>query len=92
MFIEEDDNSLFNDEVFDAPAYNGGDKLTDRHNNGGNVGFADGHVDWYSDVLFNNAPTAATGSGYTDNWAALQYPITRDFFPDGGEFATPPAP
>jgi prepilin-type processing-associated H-X9-DG protein/prepilin-type N-terminal cleavage/methylation domain-containing protein len=89
VFIEEDNNSPFNDEVFDAPAYNGGDKLTDRHNNGGNVGFADGHVEWFSDVVFNNAPSAGSGSTI-DHWGALQYPITRSFFPDGGSFATPP--
>jgi prepilin-type processing-associated H-X9-DG protein/prepilin-type N-terminal cleavage/methylation domain-containing protein len=89
VFIEEDTNSPFNDEVFDAPAYNGGDKLTDRHKNGGNVGFADGHVEWFSDVVFNNAPPVGSGPN-ADHWTALQYPITRNFFPDGGEFATPP--
>jgi len=88
VFIEEDANSPFNDEVFDAPAYNGGDKLTDRHNRGGNVAFGDRHVEWFSDVLFNQAPPAGSGASQ-DNWTALQYPITRDFFPDGGTFATP---
>jgi prepilin-type N-terminal cleavage/methylation domain-containing protein/prepilin-type processing-associated H-X9-DG protein len=93
VFIEEDINSPFNDEVFDAPAYNGGDKLTDRHMMngapGGNVGFADGHVEWISDVVFNNAPPAGNGPT-ADHWAAMQYPITRNFFLDGGNFATPP--
>jgi prepilin-type processing-associated H-X9-DG protein/prepilin-type N-terminal cleavage/methylation domain-containing protein len=73
--IEEDNASPFNDEVFDAPAFNGGDALTNRHNNGGNLGFADGHAEWMQAIPFNNVPTLlSTGSVYT-----------RWFFPDGGE-------
>jgi prepilin-type N-terminal cleavage/methylation domain-containing protein/prepilin-type processing-associated H-X9-DG protein len=87
MFIEEDDGSLFNDEVFDAPAYNNGDKLTNRHQNGGNVGFADGHVEWFSEVQFNHG--GSSSSGPVDNWTAMQSPFTRLFFPDGGGFAHP---
>lgn len=89
VFIEEDSGSMFNDEVFDAPAYNGGDKLTGRHHNGGNVGFLNGNVEWYSDVLFNTVPTAMV-YGSMDHWNAMQSPYTRMFFPDSGNFATPP--
>jgi prepilin-type N-terminal cleavage/methylation domain-containing protein/prepilin-type processing-associated H-X9-DG protein len=88
MFIEEDNASLFNDEVFDAPAYNGGDKLTDRHSGGGNVLFADNHIEKFNEVLFDQVPQAA-GSGTTSHWNAMISPITRMFFPDGGAFATP---
>jgi prepilin-type N-terminal cleavage/methylation domain-containing protein/prepilin-type processing-associated H-X9-DG protein len=88
-FIEEDVKSPFNDEVFDAPAYNGGDKLTNRHNNGGNIGFADRHVEWVSEVVFN-LPPSATGLGGVDHWTAMQSVYTRWFFPDGGTFASPP--
>ncbi|HVX85769.1 MAG TPA: prepilin-type N-terminal cleavage/methylation domain-containing protein [Phycisphaerae bacterium] len=88
IFVEEDDSSLFNDEVFDPPAYNNGDKLTNRHNNGGNVGFGDGHVEWISEVEFNHGGSS-TSTGPVDNWTAMQSPYTRMFFPDGGGFAHP---
>jgi prepilin-type processing-associated H-X9-DG protein len=87
VFIEEDNASLFNDEVFDAPAYNNGDKLTDRHEGSGNVGFADGHVEKFNEVLFDQVPQAAVGGSDVSHSIAMQSPITRMFFPDGGEFA-----
>jgi prepilin-type N-terminal cleavage/methylation domain-containing protein/prepilin-type processing-associated H-X9-DG protein len=75
--IEEDTNSPFNDEVFDPPSFNGGDALTNRHNNGGNLGFADGHVDWMQAIPFNNVPASSP----------IASPFTRWFFPDGGAFS-----
>ena len=88
MFIEEGDDSLFNDEVFDPPAYNGGDKLTRRHAGGGNVGFGDGHVEWFSETQFDLGGGNSSG-GPVDNWTAMQAPFTRYFFPDWGDFAAP---
>jgi prepilin-type N-terminal cleavage/methylation domain-containing protein len=85
MYIEEDNSSLFNDEVFDAPAYNGGDKITDRHDGGGNVLHADVSVEWFNEVLFDQVPTASSGTN--PNVTAMLSPITRMFFPDGGAFA-----
>ncbi len=85
VFIEEDNTSLFNDEVFDAPAYNGGDFLTDRHNGSGNVLHADNSVETFNAVQFNQVPTAVGST--SPNATAMLSPITRDFFPDGGEFA-----
>ena len=86
-FIEEAETSLFNDEVFEPPAYSQGDILTDRHAGKGNVGFGDGHVEAFSAVAFN---LGSGGSGTPDNWTAIQKPYTRLFFPDGGAFASPP--
>ncbi len=86
FFIEEDNASNFNDEVFDAPAYNQGDKLTNRHNNGGNIAFADGHAEWYSEVLFDQVIHPSTP---TDHASAMLSPYTRMFFPDSGAFALP---
>jgi len=86
--IEEDATSRLNDEVFDAPAYNGGDKLTDRHNRGGNVGFMYGNVEQYNEVLFNQVPAAGGGGGGPlDHYTAMMSPYTRKFFPDNGNFA-----
>ena len=86
FFIEEDESSLFNDEVFDAPAFGGGDIITNRHNAGGNLSFADNHVEWVGQVAFdagnNNPPGSPIG-------VVMQSPWTRPFFPDGGEFAGP---
>jgi len=87
VFIEEDNASLFNDEVFDAPAYNNGDKLTDRHEGSGNVSFADGHVEKFNEVLFDQVPQAAIGGTDVSHATAMLSPITRMFFPDSGEFA-----
>jgi prepilin-type processing-associated H-X9-DG protein len=87
FFVEEDENSMFNDEVFDAPAFGGGDRLTNRHSNGGNLGFADNHVEWVSEVQFNQG--GGNASGVTP-FVAMQSPWTRPFFPDGGEFANSP--
>ena len=84
--VEEDNSSLFNDEVFDAPAYNNGDKLTDRHSGNGNVLFVEGHVEQFNEVVFDQVPQAA-GGGTTSHQAAMLSPITRMFFPDGGQFA-----
>jgi prepilin-type N-terminal cleavage/methylation domain-containing protein/prepilin-type processing-associated H-X9-DG protein len=85
-FVEEANDSLFNDEVFDAPAYSQGDMLTNRHTNGGNVGFSDGHVEFFNQVLFNQVPSGISGT-YVSNWDAMKSPITRMFFPDRGDFA-----
>lgn len=87
-FIEEDNASLFNDEVVDAPAYSQGDMLTNRHNGGGNVGFADGHVELFNQVVFDQVPSAISGNNvsHTD---AMGSEITRKFFPDRGDFANP---
>ena len=84
FFIEEDNGSLFNDEVMDAPAFGGGDRITNRHNNGGNLLFGDNHTEWVSEVQFdqgggNTAPVSPQ--------IAIQSPWTGAFFPDGGEFA-----
>jgi prepilin-type N-terminal cleavage/methylation domain-containing protein/prepilin-type processing-associated H-X9-DG protein len=93
-FIEESSSvktneaSRFNDEVFDPIGYNEGDRLTTRHNNGGNVGFGDRHVEWFNATLFNNVP-AAVLAGTASNWNAMQSPYNRMFFPDYGEFANP---
>jgi len=87
VFIEEDNASPFNDEVFDAPAYNGGDKLTDRHEGSGNVMFADGHVEKFNEVQFDQVPQAAQGSTDVSHQTAMLSPFTRMFFPDSGEFA-----
>jgi prepilin-type N-terminal cleavage/methylation domain-containing protein/prepilin-type processing-associated H-X9-DG protein len=93
-FIEESSStktseaSRFNDEVFDPIGYNEGDRLTLRHNNGGNVGFADRHVEWFNATLFNNPPPAIL-AGQISNWNAMQSPYNRMFFPDYGEFANP---
>ena len=87
-FIEEDNNSLFNDEVVDAPAYSEGDMLTGRHNRQGNVGFADGHVELFSQTVFNQVPSAVSGT-YVQHTEAMTSEITRKFFPDRGAFANP---
>ncbi|HUO06981.1 MAG TPA: prepilin-type N-terminal cleavage/methylation domain-containing protein [Phycisphaerae bacterium] len=85
-FIEEDEASLFNDEVFDAPAFGGGDSITNRHNAGGNLGFADNHVEWVSQVAFDAGNGNPPGTAVN---IVMQSPWTRPFFPDGGEFAGP---
>jgi prepilin-type processing-associated H-X9-DG protein/prepilin-type N-terminal cleavage/methylation domain-containing protein len=87
-FIEEDNNSLFNDEVVDAPAYSEGDMLTGRHNRYGNVGFGDGHVELFSQSTFNHPPSAISGT-YVQHTEAMSSEITRHFFPDRGAFASP---
>jgi prepilin-type N-terminal cleavage/methylation domain-containing protein/prepilin-type processing-associated H-X9-DG protein len=84
FFIEEDQGSLFNDEVMDAPAFGGGDRITNRHNNGGNLLFADNHYEWVSEVQFDQGGGNPTG---VDPKIAIQSPWTGAFFPDGGEFA-----
>ena len=87
-FIEEGNDSLFNDEVMDAPAYSTGDLLTDRHNFGGNVGFLDGHVQYFKAVEFNYQPSAlSSDTGLVDHTEAMKSGITKMFFPDGGRFA-----
>ena len=83
VFVEEDDTSIFNDEVFDPPAYNGGDKLTNRHTGQGNVAFLDGHVESFPQIQFDNVPSGGSGGA---NEIALKSPITRKFFPDNGAF------
>jgi prepilin-type N-terminal cleavage/methylation domain-containing protein len=79
MFIEEDQASPFNDEVFDAPALGGGDRLTNRHNNGGNLGFGDYHVEWVSEVTFDLGGGNPAGTSVP---VAMQSPWTSSFFPD----------
>ena len=91
-FIEEDNASLMNDEVFDAPAYSEGDLLTGRHQNGGNVGFDDNHVEYIPKVVFNYGASAIKDSSgnsldFVNHTQAMASPVTRMFFPDGGQFA-----
>jgi prepilin-type N-terminal cleavage/methylation domain-containing protein/prepilin-type processing-associated H-X9-DG protein len=85
-FLEEADDSLFNDEVFDPPAYNAGDWLTGRHNFTGNVAFGDGHVDVFNQTVFNQVPSGISGD-WVDHKEALTSETTRMFFPDRGAFA-----
>jgi prepilin-type N-terminal cleavage/methylation domain-containing protein/prepilin-type processing-associated H-X9-DG protein len=93
-FLEEDNYSLFNDEVMDAPAYsndpNGNwDRLTNRHNFGGNVGFLDAHVEFFKATEFNYQPSALDDeSGNVNHTTAMKSSITRMFFPDAGRFAS----
>jgi prepilin-type processing-associated H-X9-DG protein/prepilin-type N-terminal cleavage/methylation domain-containing protein len=96
VFLEEADGtaagdthgpSVFNDEVFDPPAYNQGDRLSGRHAGKGTVGFADGHVEMFNATLFNNVPGGG-GAGPVGNYIAMQSPYTRMFFPDGGAFSS----
>lgn len=92
-FVEESNESLFNDEVFDSPAFNAGDLLTNRHNKNGNVGMLDGSVQSFSASIFNNVPSgvqAPDGSAlqYVDPITPMSSPITRMFFPDAGAFIT----
>ena len=83
VFIEESArNSPFNDEVFDPPAFNGGDQLTSRHLGGGNVGFLDGHVEFVHAVEFNNLPQYSGGNGNVTLSEAMQSPITDWFMPN----------
>jgi prepilin-type N-terminal cleavage/methylation domain-containing protein len=85
MFIEEDQGSLFNDEVFDAPALGGGDRITNRHNNGGNLGFGDYHVEWVSEVTFDLGGGNPAGTTVPE---AMQSPWTSSFFPDPANVPT----
>ena len=85
-FLEEDNDSLMNDEVFDAPAYNNGDMLSGRHSHTGNVAFGDGHVEVFSQTVFNNV-VSAIDTEYVQHTEAMQSDITRMFFPDRGAFA-----
>ncbi len=87
-FIEEDNNSLFNDEVMDAPAYSNGDMLSNRHNGNGNVGFADGHAEPFNQIVFDHPPSAIAGT-YVQHTEAMTSEYTRMFFPDRGAFAGP---
>jgi prepilin-type N-terminal cleavage/methylation domain-containing protein/prepilin-type processing-associated H-X9-DG protein len=87
-FIEEDKNSLFNDEVFDAPAYSEGDMLTNRHGGYGYAAFGDGHAEKFSATIFNHVPSGISGA-YVDNKQAMESEVTRMFFPDRGAFALP---
>lgn len=87
-FVEENSvTSSFNDEVFEPPAYSSTDstyptsRLSGRHNNKGNIAFADGHVDMISETLFDNVPSISGG-----HHNAMSNVYTRMFFPDGGEF------
>ncbi len=83
IFVEENENgSPFNDEVFDPPVFNFGDSITARHNNGGNVGFFDGHVEWVQQVIFDNVPSGSVSGSAVDLQTAGESPYTRWFFPD----------
>lgn len=73
--------------VLTMPAFGGGDRITNRHNNGGNLGFGDNHVEWVSEVAFDQGGGNPAGS---TPYQAMQSPWTSSFFPDGGGFATPP--
>jgi prepilin-type N-terminal cleavage/methylation domain-containing protein/prepilin-type processing-associated H-X9-DG protein len=84
-FVEEDDDSLFNDEVFDPPAYNNGDKLAGRHGFTGNVAFGDAHVEVFNQTIFNQVPSGIAGQ-YVNHQEALTSDTTRMFFPDRGGF------
>jgi prepilin-type N-terminal cleavage/methylation domain-containing protein len=85
MFVEEDQASPFNDEVFDAPAFGGGDRITNRHNNGGNLGFGDYHVEWVSEVAFDQGGGNAAGLPLS---TVMQAPWTSSFFPDPSAIPT----
>lgn len=91
IIVEEDPLSRFNDEVFDAPAYNGGDRIASRHNGGGNVLFADNHAEYFNATLFNKVPGAQPSPSdpnpVVSHTNAMISPYTRMFFPDGGQFA-----
>jgi prepilin-type processing-associated H-X9-DG protein/prepilin-type N-terminal cleavage/methylation domain-containing protein len=87
-FLEEDNASLMNDEVFDAPAYNAGDMLSGRHSHTANVAFGDGHVEVFSQTVFNNV-VSAIDTEFVQHPEAMQSEITRMFFPDRGAFAIP---
>jgi len=80
VFLEEDKASLFNDEVFEPPqlrsASTNSERLSNRHNGGGNVGFAGGNVEWFNEIVFDNGSPQST--------------ISRMFFPDNGEFLNEP--
>jgi len=86
-FLEEDNNSLFNDEVVDPPAYNLGDTLARRHLGCGSIGFGDGHAEQISEVLFDQVPSAIN-SDNVQHTEAMSSQFTRMFFPDRGAFAT----
>jgi prepilin-type N-terminal cleavage/methylation domain-containing protein/prepilin-type processing-associated H-X9-DG protein len=86
-FLEEANDSLFNDEVFDPPAYNNGDWLTGRHNFSGNVAFGDAHVEVFNQTIFNQVPSGISGD-YVNHQEALTSATTRMFFPDMGAFAS----
>ena len=85
-FIEEANESLFNDEVFDAPAYSQGDMISNRHGGSGTVGFIDGHVEFFNQTIFDQVPSGISGNTVSHAEAMLS-PYTRKFFPDGGQFA-----
>lgn len=88
FFVEEDDGSLFNDEVFEPPAYSNGDRISGRHMHTGNLGFADGHADSISEVLFDQVPSGVVpGNASIDHVNAMKSQYTRWFFPDHGAFA-----
>ncbi len=84
VFIEESaTKSSFNDEVLDPPAFNPGDKLTTRHEGGGNIGFWDGHVELVSGAEYNNVPQVGQGAGTVTTDVAMEQPVVRWFFPNG---------
>ncbi len=84
VFIEESaTKSSFNDEVLDPPAFNPTDKLTSRHNGGGNIAFWDGHVEWVSAAEYNNVPQVGQGAGTVTADVAMEQPVVRWFFPNG---------
>ena len=84
VFLEESaTKSSFNDEVLDPPAFNPTDKLTTRHNGGGNIAFWDGHVDWVSAAEYNNVPQVGQGAGTVTADVAMEQPVVRWFFPNG---------
>ncbi len=84
VFLEESaTKSSFNDEVLDPPAFNPTDKLTTRHEGGGNIGFWDGHVELVPGAEYNNVPQVGQGAGTVTADIAMEQPVVRWFFPNG---------
>lgn len=84
VFLEESaTKSSFNDEVLDPPAFNPTDKLTTRHEGGGNIAFWDGHVELVPGAEYNNVPQVGQGAGTVTTDVAMEQPVVRWFFPNG---------
>lgn len=87
VFIEESEDSGFEDEVIEPSAWQpGNNKITNRHGGKGNVCFADSHVEAIPAREFNNISGIAAG----DLSSGIAMPYTKNFFPDLGAFAPSP--